>query len=54
MSEKTTRKNEDSRRTSKAELVKDVIIITIFILAIFSRPILSIATGSQAPIAVVD
>ncbi|NPA99320.1 MAG: signal peptidase I [Crenarchaeota archaeon] len=54
MTQETSGNHKDNTRTSKAELVKDAIIITIFILAIFSRPILSIATGSQAPIAVVD
>ncbi len=47
-------KNRGENKITKAEIIKDAIIIAVLVLSIFSRPILAVVTGSQAPIAVVD
>ncbi len=53
MSNNLQKKSGDNKIT-KAEIIKDAIIITVLVLSIFSKPILEVVTGSQAPIAVVD
>ncbi len=47
-------KKSGENKITKAEIIKDAIIITVLVLSIFSKPILEVVTGSQAPIAVVD
>ncbi len=47
-------KKSGENKIAKAEIIKDAIIITVLVLSIFSKPILEVVTGSQAPIAVVD
>ncbi len=53
MSNNSKKKNSENKIT-KTEIIKDSLIIAVLVLSIFSKPILAVVTGSQAPIAVVD